>query len=124
MLRQRRILGLLAAPTTALTLLALLPAAASADIATSGTPTISGPAQVGSTLTCNQGSVQFTDPGNDGNFAETSAYNWHYLNSTTVVHTDANDPEYTVQPGDKGKQLVCGLTGTWKPAPSVLDTRT
>ena len=87
--RRRSAVLRLSAALTAVSLLALIPASAMADIATSGTPTISigygglAPAtvQVGQTLVCNSSGVTFTDPGKDGTYVQPTGMNWYHQGS-------------------------------------------
>lgn len=96
--------------------LVLIPATARADIATSGTPTISigygglapNTVQVGQTLVCNSSGVTFTDPGHDGSFIQTNGVNWYHQGSATPISPSQS---YTAQPGDIGFKLVCNVTG-------------
>ena len=114
--RRRSAVLRLSAALTAVSLLALIPASAMADIATSGTPTISigygglAPAtvQVGQTLVCNSSGVTFTDPGKDATYVQPTGMNWYHQGSGISLSPSQT---YTAQQSDVGFKLVCNVTG-------------
>jgi hypothetical protein len=70
-------------------------------------PSIQGGAQVGNDLFCQEGTWTLSSPG-DG---QSDVINWYYSTDlTTPIASDTVD--YTVHPGDVGKQLVCTDTAT------------
>jgi hypothetical protein len=76
----------------------------------SGSPTVTGAAQVGQTLFCDDSGVTWTPAQPNGDFVN-QAVSWKYNGSSSPI-SGATNFSYTLGAADIGKQLVCSETGT------------